>query len=139
MDDYTRDKLYCWRPEYIGRRGELLTLEEWAAKLADIDYKRVASDEVGPLWVSTVWLGLDHGFGRAGPPIIFETMAFPRVEGRKREGSEWAELLGPWRYATEEEALRGHRAIVAKLTEVSAQPAITAGDVRALLEDFDPE
>ena len=47
--------------------------------------------------VSTVWLmGIDHNFGD-GPPILFETMIF---------GGEWGSECR--RYATEEQAMRGH-------------------------------
>ena len=46
--------------------------------------KRVASTEVGELHVSTVWLGLDHGF-REGQTLIFETMIFgPNFTRRTR-------------------------------------------------------
>ena len=38
-------------------------------------YSVVGHDHVAGGLVSTVWLGLDHGFG-SGPPVIFETMLF---------------------------------------------------------------
>lgn len=47
--------------------------------------------------VSTVWLGLDHGFGNA-KPLIFETMVFDR------HGHDVYQA----RYSTEEEARIGH-------------------------------
>ncbi|MGV7794884.1 hypothetical protein PJP13_24240 [Mycobacterium kansasii] len=48
--------------------------------------------------VSTVWLmGIDHSYEPDGPPIIFETMIFG--------GQSDQELR---RYATEEQAMRGH-------------------------------
>lgn len=50
--------------------------------------------------VSTVYLGLDHGFGRGGPPIIFETMIFP--------GDDWTEVYRD-RYSTLKQARAGHR------------------------------
>lgn len=34
-------------------------------------------------WVSTVFLGLDHSYG-TGPPLLFETMVFPRWPAWKR-------------------------------------------------------
>ena len=50
-------------------------------------------------WVSTVWLGLDHGFGMGGPPLIFETMIF---------GDHGVSDHGQWRYSTEQAARQGH-------------------------------
>jgi hypothetical protein len=51
--------------------------------------------------VSTVWLGLDHGFGLSVRPLIFESMAFSR-ERTKRQ------TIDCQRYATKEEAKAGH-------------------------------
>jgi hypothetical protein len=62
--------------------------------------KRVGATDVGQLRVSTVWLGLDHGYLQ-GTPIIFETMVFDH-----RNDPMWDNELT--RYATEEEAMRGH-------------------------------
>lgn len=36
----------------------------------------VRQDHIGPLFVSTVFLGLDHDFTGKGPPLVFETMIF---------------------------------------------------------------
>lgn len=57
----------------------------------------MAWDELGDVRVSTVFLGLDHGWGR-GAPEIFETMIF---------GGKHSESC--WRYSTREEAIAGHR------------------------------
>lgn len=35
-------------------------------------------------WISTVFLGIDHSFSEDGPPVVFETMVFPRFPGWKR-------------------------------------------------------
>ena len=57
----------------------------------------VQQDDVSPaIRVSTVFLGVDHGWGD-GPPLIFETMIF-----RDGSGEEC------WRYTTRAEALAGH-------------------------------
>lgn len=53
-------------------------LFEWAADLEDMS-KRVVKQETlwNGIFLSTVWLGLDHRFCNHDlPPIIFETMAF---------------------------------------------------------------
>ena len=55
--------------------------------------------------VSTVWLmGIDHNYGGEGPPIVFETMVF---------GEPYDNDLR--RYATEEQAMRGHLAVLDNL------------------------
>ena len=85
---------------YYDRQGQPLTLMEWAHRFEDWDYKRIAQTVVGKYNVSTVWLGADHQFGE-GPPLIFETMVFPGEADCER-------------YTTEQEALAGHAAMVAK-------------------------
>jgi hypothetical protein len=50
--------------------------------------------------VSTVFLGLDHGFMPGAPPIVFETMVFPECDICER-------------YTTWDQALAGHDQIVA--------------------------
>jgi hypothetical protein len=58
--------------------------------------------------VSTVWLGVDYGFGLGQtPPVIFETMIF----GGLLDG-----FLT--RYCTPAEAARGHREIVREVRRV---------------------
>ncbi len=65
--------------------------------------RKVASDHVGNIHVSTVFLGLDHSFG--GPiPILYETMVFGGPLDGERE-----------RYATREQAITGHESMLAKV------------------------
>lgn len=55
------------------------------------------------MFVSTVFLGLDHQFGQ-GPPLLYETMTF-----RRTAYLEWGrEGLDQVRYSTETEAVLGH-------------------------------
>jgi len=69
-------------------------------RIVGLDYIEVGSDEVK---VSTVWLGLDHGFPWIKqPPVIFETMIF---------GGTWDHRM--WRYCTHLEAIAGHADAVA--------------------------
>lgn len=71
--------------------------------MEDPSYRNVRQEEaLDGTYVSTVWLGFDHG--GAIKPMIFETMVFP-CRGVWRE-------LGMSRYATEEEALKGHEGAV---------------------------
>lgn len=65
--------------------------------------RRVKRTKVGDSDVSTVFLGLDHQFGR-GAPLLFETMIF----GGARDGDQF-------RYSTWDEAEDGHAKVVAEL------------------------
>lgn len=65
---------------YFGPDGRPIGLGEWSARFEDIDSRRVDATIIGDVRVSTVWLGLDHGDGGDGPPLIFETMIFPECE-----------------------------------------------------------
>ena len=91
---------------YYDRSGNLITLDEWASAFDErYGEKTVRQEHVGDLWVSTVWLGLDHQHGN-GPPLIFETMVFA-------DESLTAEFCA--RYSTEAEAATGHERVVAAL------------------------
>jgi len=91
--------------------------------------KRIVKQETlkNGLWVSTVFLGLDHNFLNKGKPILFETMIFSKKkwwwdywnrfcrivnkrEWKKRMESE----LDMDRYSTWKEATAGHEAMVKK-------------------------
>jgi len=63
--------------------------------------RRVDLTTVGVLTVSTVFLGIDHGW--RGVPVLFETMI------RNHEGMF---LDHQWRYHTVEEARAGHAKVV---------------------------
>jgi hypothetical protein len=67
-------------------------------------YERAYSYGCGGCWVSTVWLGIDHGWGHSAQPLIFETMIFggPRADEQ-------------YRTATEAEALETHARLVREL------------------------
>lgn len=53
-------------------------LFKWAAWM-EFSPRHVAFERLGPVDISTVFLGLDHSF-RGGPPVVWETMFFG--EGR---------------------------------------------------------
>jgi hypothetical protein len=78
-------------------------MEEWSEMLGDIDRRRVGYDEVGDVKVSTVFLGMNHGFGKMLE--LFETMTFG--------GAHDQVLIA--RYPTWESAARGHRVTVTRL------------------------
>jgi hypothetical protein len=104
-DWYWRDGSKVEGPRYPepGWKETMLAVE---SRLTDPNYRWVARTELSGGIVSTVWLGLDHGFG-AGPPLIFETMYF-RGLGAKADPEDMQ------RYSTEAEALAGHEQMVAK-------------------------
>lgn len=58
------------------RCNDALKWGEWYAR-AD---RHVAQTTVGPLSVSTVFLGLNHNFMGKGRPLLFETMVFGDFE-----------------------------------------------------------
>lgn len=85
---------------------------EWGRWYQDAD-RKVARDQVGEADVSTVFLGLNHGFG--GRPLYFETMLFATNPEDPRDGSTW-------RYQTWDEAAAGHAAVVAALRDGTELP-----------------
>ena len=87
-----------------GKRAVLCKdLQVWANGL-DSTARMVATDFVGEVKVSTVFLGVDHNFSNQGPPILFETMVFGGMLDREQQ-----------RYATWEKAEAGHKRIVKKV------------------------
>lgn len=71
-------------------------MHEWEIFYSEMSLRIVNKTEIGDVSISTVFLGLDHGYGE-GPPILFETMIFGGVHDQYQE-----------RYCTWEEAERGH-------------------------------
>lgn len=57
---------------------DLMTWARWYE--GSQDERRVGGTDVGCLWVSTMFLGLDHRFGGEGDPLLFETMIFGLVD-----------------------------------------------------------
>ena len=80
-------------------------IHEWGRFFDDRDRRTVGFDDVDGVRVSTVFLGLDHGY--LGEHLWFETMIF---EDKDRG---WDQDMD--RYETWEEAETGHRAVVARL------------------------
>ena len=81
-------------------------LSEWAAWLEEgVDRKRVDLYARGSFRVSTVFLGLDHGLGDIGPPVLWETMIFDREDGPLDQRQE--------RYTSHVDAVEGHKKAVA--------------------------
>lgn len=81
-------------------------LLEWASTFEKQNC-RIALDEINDIKISTVFLGLDHQFGK-GKPLLFETMVF----GGELDGEQD-------RYHTWEEAERGHKDMVNKVNRAN--------------------
>lgn len=80
---------------YCDRNGQPLTRDDFGRLFEDGKSRVVQQDTIGEFFVSTVWLGIEHGDDEQGRPLIFETMVFPDERFVDR-------------YATESEALAGH-------------------------------
>jgi len=76
--------------------------ETWAVWFETAD-RTVATTVTEHATISTVFLGLDHGFG-SGRPVLFETMVFGGVMSDHSA-----------RYHTWADAERGHRSVVAQV------------------------
>ncbi len=84
----------------------------WARSFEDIEARQIAIDVLdGAVTISTVFLGLDHGFG-GGRPVLFETLVF----GGPLDGEMD-------RYCTYDEAEAGHTAMLQRVVE-----AVEAGE-----------
>jgi hypothetical protein len=101
--------------------GEVVEVSRrvWADEVIDADFeseRRVAETSVGIMpggsfWISTVFLGLNHGWGD-GPPMWFESMAFQNPD------DNWDGLgvdVAMRRYSTFAEASSGHDEMVAEV------------------------
>lgn len=65
-------------------------LTTWAHWFETSD-RQVAQDQIGDTCISTVFLGIDHQWGK-GPPLIFETMIFGGVHDLyQTRSSTWDE------------------------------------------------
>lgn len=86
--------------EYYDRQGNLISEDEYI-KICE-NGRRVAFDDLGDYYVSTVFLGTNHNYF-GGPPLIFETMVFRRSD---HQG------VYQDRYSSEDAAIKGHKETV---------------------------
>lgn len=77
---------------------QVLDLYEWGEWFQSAE-RHVAHDFVGRVEVSTVFLGMDHGWIPNQPPVLFETLVIG--------GGIFDEAM--MRYATWDEAAEGHQ------------------------------
>jgi hypothetical protein len=86
-----------------GKMPVLCSSDEWGVA---IKHNCVAKTNIGDVYVSTIFVGIDYRIADKGPPILFETMIFGGVNDRHIE-----------RYCTWDEAEAGHNRIVELLTK----------------------
>lgn len=96
----TKDIPKTYKTGYFDTVGNEITMIEWS--LAQNEDNTIYADIINGFLVSTVWLGLSHGF-REGRILIFETMIFSEEDG----GCAFDGYQR--RYETLEEALSGHK------------------------------
>jgi hypothetical protein len=99
----------------VGRTPILVDLWTWAQSFERFDARRIDFTVINDRCeVSTVFLGIDHNYGR-GDPVLFETMTFGGpLDSEQR------------RYSTYSEAERGH-------SEAVTQAKIACARVDAIL------
>lgn len=100
---FMTDQTQTMSRHYIleGRRPQPASLEGWAHWFETADRIVARTVMSAEIVVSTVFIGIDHNYTRAGPPILFETL----VMGGSHDGEMD-------RYATWEEAERGHEEMI---------------------------
>lgn len=119
----------------IGEDGEpkavdVLVWGAWFQEASENGSRIVALDNFGPLGeVSTVFLGLDHSFSRLPGdedhrPVLWESMIFggPLCEEQDR-------------YASKDDALKGHARMVKRLQDIQALIAKKFGDAWSELSE----
>lgn len=88
---------------------ETSDMYEWARWIESHPDRHVADqtfghEGIGTIRVSTVFLGINHRFGGAGPPIVFETMIFGGggdLDGYQDRCCTWDEAVLMHRRAVE--------------------------------------
>lgn len=84
-----------------------VTAEEWEIWFRENKQWVGFTDFTDKLWVSTMFIGLNHQFDENGPPLVFETL----VRGGPLDGTGR-------RYSSWDDAEVGHKMFVKKVREV---------------------
>lgn len=93
-------------------------LIEWGRWMEESNNRIVKQEHVGPYWVSTVFLALDHNFNPDSAPLLFETMVFDEEHKVKVFNREVREEAGVQeRYSNWTQAEEGHARIVQQMRE----------------------
>lgn len=107
--------------KWYNRKGEVITALEYERlrggfeknfRVAMTAFEFTREGVKAEIFISTVFLGLDHNFTGRGEPILFETLV--RIKKSTGEVAD-SDLV---RYTTEAEAQKGHRQIVDEISEI---------------------
>jgi hypothetical protein len=98
---------------------------KWAAWFETYDRVIAVDDITSKIYVSTVFLGIDHNFTGEGPPVLWETMIFNGARDGYQE-----------RHASKRDALAGHeRAIRVARGENDPPKVVSAKAKSRALDD----
>ena len=67
------------------------TLMEWADFFEVLANRVVKQETIEGVFISTVFLGLDHGWGMSEEPIVFETMILDGKDDYQTRCATWDE------------------------------------------------
>jgi len=117
-----------WVLDKDHRTVPVRTVLEWALWFEKTENRIVAKTQTKLYLVSTMFMGIDMGWGISGPPILFETMVFDR----KGTSGHEAEIEGStWRYSTWDDAEAGHKATVRRIEKLEEASGSLAADLEA--------
>lgn len=110
---------------YILKGKEIVSVDllTWAQWFENIKNRQIGSDHVGDIFVSTVFLGIDHGWGTGVAPILFETMIFGGKHDQYQE-----------RCATYDEAVKMHQKAL-KLVQKEGEAVLTLQQLKEMEPD----
>ncbi len=89
----------------------------WSKKVGE-EGRLLCQEHLGDIFLSTVFLMIDHGHGTPGGPVVFETMAFTDFPSNE---------LACERYRTYEDALRGHEMVRKEFIDNRLKYLVTSG------------
>lgn len=98
-----------WKLDSEHRVVECSSIIEWGEFLSSGDRIVEQTNLDTDIFVSTVFLGMDHRWDNSGPPLLFETMVF----GLSAEDEDMVQRYSSW-----DDAVTGHKATVRKVKEI---------------------
>lgn len=104
---------------HYDKQGKVIGLGTWAKLLEDENYRMIKREDIKigrkVYFVSTVWLGIDHGWA-GKKPLLFETMIFRNTVKKDKSNLNRIDVYQD-RYCTEKEAIAGHKKVVKLLKQ----------------------
>ncbi|MDH2416264.1 hypothetical protein [Nocardioides sp. CER19] len=125
-------------PRLYDQRGRLIDFATYVQlHLDNPGCEHVASERVGPYWVSTLWFGIDSGSvpaprqpGSRRAPAVYRTMV-ERLENRAPDPGVFGLTPDTMRYASEADARAGHAQVVETLRDAIQSATAERPAVRA--------